>query len=63
MMRKREGQKIKKYKIKLDLKFCVFREEHNDDEKIMSSPNFFKLLTTFSPIERFLADSILLWGT
>ena len=31
--------------------------------KILSSANFFKLLTTFYPIERFLADSILLEGT
>ena len=38
-------------------------ESAYDDGKVLSSPNLFMLLTIFSPIERFLADSILLGGT
>ena len=41
----------------------VISEKSAEAEQILSSPNFFKLLTTFSPLERFLADSILLGGT
>ena len=33
MMKKKEGKKIDKEKFKLDLKFCDFREECDDDEK------------------------------
>jgi hypothetical protein len=58
-------EKVKKLKNKNSNWIWIFviSEKSAEAEQILSSPNFFKLLTTFPPLERFLADSILLGGT
>ena len=62
MMKKKKVKKLTKKNLNWIWNF-VISEKSAEAEKILSSPNFFILLTTISPIKRFLADSILLEGT
>ena len=40
MMGQREGEKVKKWPFKLDLNFCEYREEREDDEKFYRRQTF-----------------------
>ena len=61
-MKKRGGQKIEKCAFKLGLNFWWVQRSARRMRNNLSSPNFFILLTPFTPIKRFFTHSTLLGG-